>query len=267
MKETIKYFSAQEKESPINVSMTGISICDKEQHCIRTRPNITIIEYVFKGEGTLFVNNKKMEVKTDDVYILPARVSHEYYANAQNPWAKYFINLSGNLAQSLLVDFSINNQFVFSAPSLKPFFKEIIQISFSDMTETEKQTKIVSLYFEILLRLYKLNKTAKNSSEAVLLKNYLDENSNRIISNTELANHIYRSPDYCLKLFKRQFGTTPYDYQINNKIDIACSLLQHTKMSVFEISEFIGYQNPQYFTNMFKSKMGITPTQYRKGFN
>ena len=90
---------------------------------------------------------------------------------------KYFMNLSGNLAQSLLVDFSINNQFVFSAPSLKPHFKKIIQISFSDMSETEKQTEIVSLYFEILLRLYKLNKATKNSSEAVLLKNYLDENN------------------------------------------------------------------------------------------
>lgn len=267
MKETIKYFSVQEKESPINVSMTGISICDKDHYCLRNKPNVTIIEYVFKGEGTLCIDNKKIDVKTDDIYILPARISHEYYANPQNPWAKYFMNLSGNLAQSLLVDFSLNNKFVFSAPSLKPFFKKIMKISFSDMPESEKQPKIASLYFEILLRLYMLNKVAKKSSEAVLLKNYLDDNSNRIISNTELAHHIYRSPDYCLKLFKRQFGTTPYDYQINNKINIACSLLQHTKMSIFEIAEFIGYQNPQYFTNMFKSKMGITPTQYRKEFN
>ena len=93
------------------------------------------------------------------------------------------------------------------------------------------------------------------------------ENSNRIINNVELANHIYRSPDYCLKLFKREFGTTPYDYQINNKIRIACSLLQHTKKSVQEIAEFIGYQNPHYFTSMFKAKKGMTPTQYRQKFN
>jgi octaprenyl-diphosphate synthase len=72
----------------------------------------------------------------------------------------------------------------------------------------------------------------------------------------------------------RKFGTSAgiafqikddiFDYQINNKIQIACSLLTHTKKSISEISEFIGYQNPHYFTSMFKTKVGITPTQYRK---
>ena len=74
------------------------------------------------------------------------------------------------------------------------------------------------------------------------------------------------SPDYCLKLFKREFGTTPYEYQINNKMMIASSFLEHTKMSISEISEYIGYQNPHYFTSMFKLRVGITPTQYRKKF-
>ena len=113
MKETIKYLSIQEKEAPINVLMTGVSICDKNHHYVRNKPSIIIIEYVFKGEGTLLIDDKKINVKTDDVYILPAKVSHEYYAHPQNPWSKYFMNLSGTLSQSLLVDFSLNNQYVF----------------------------------------------------------------------------------------------------------------------------------------------------------
>lgn len=267
MKETIKYFSATEKESPLKVLMTGISICDRDHSYVRNKPNITIIEYVFRGEGTIFINDKKIHVNTDDIYILPAKVSHEYHSDIDNPWSKYFMNLSGNLAHSLLMDFSLNNQFVFSAPSLKPLFKKIMKLSFSDIPEADKQAKIISVYFEILHRLYVLNKVAKKSSEAVMMKNYLDENSNRIINNTELANYIYRSPDYCLKLFKNEFGTTPYDYQINNKIDIACSLLQHTKKPISEIAEFVGYQNPHYFTSMFKHRVGVTPTQYRKKLN
>lgn len=267
MKETIKYLSVQEKESPINVLMTGVSICDKDHRCVRNKPGITIIEYIFNGEGTLLIDNKKFDVKTDDIYILPAKLSHEYYANPQNPWSKYFMNLSGSLPQSLLVDFSLNNQYVFSAPQLKRHFKKIIKISFADIPETDKQSKLTSLYFEILQRLHVLNNVSMKNSEAVLLKNYLDENSHRIINNAELANIIYRSQDYCLKLFKHEFGTTPYDYQINNKMDIARSLLQHTKKSISEISEFIGYQNPHYFASMFKSKVGVTPSQYRKKFN
>ena len=264
MKETIKYFSAQEKESPIEVQMTGVSICDKSQRCLRTNPGITIIEYVFMGEGTLLFKGKTYKVKTDDVYVLPAGVSHEYYANPKNPWAKIFMNLSGSLARLLLVGFSLNDKPVIKAPSLKKHFKRIIKTSFADMPEIEKRNILINTYFEILHSLYQLNKESNVSTEAILLKNFLDENVNRIISNTELANTIYRSNDYCVKLFKKEFGTTPYDYQINNKINIARSLLQHTKMSISEIAEFVGYQNPQYFTSMFKTKLGITPTQYRK---
>ena len=244
--------------------MTGISICDKDHILSRTNPKITIIEYIFMGEGTLEIDNKTFEVKTDDIYILPQGINHKYYTNPEKPWAKYFMNLSGNLAQSLLVKFSLNDQFVFPGASLKHLFKKIIKISFDDIPEIEKQAKIASLYFEILHRLYFLNKESEKNSEAVLIKNYLDENSNRIVSNTELAKHIYRSPDYCLKLFKSEFGTTPYDYQMNNKISIATSLLQHTKKSITEIAEFVGYSNPHYFASMFKSKVGITPSQYRK---
>lgn len=266
MKETIKYISVRDKELPINVLMTGVSICDENHNCVRKNPDITIIEYVFKGEGTILINNKEIDVKADDIYILPAGISHEYYANPKNPWAKYFMNLSGSLAQSLLVNFSLNNQVVFSAPSLKNLFKEIMKVSFSNIPEVEKQSKLTSLYFEILHRLYAVNKDAKKNSEAVLLKNYLEENSNRIVPNKELAKQIYRSSDYCLKLFKREFGTTPYEYQMNNKIIIASSFLQHTKMSISEIAEYIGYQNPHYFTSMFKLRVGVTPTQYRKKF-
>lgn len=267
MKETIKYLSGQEKKSPINVLMAGVSICDKEQVYARNNPRVTIIEYVFRGEGTLNIDGRKLDIKTDDIYILPAKISHEYIADSNNPWAKYFINLAGNLANSLLVDFSLNNKYVFSAPSLKPLFKEIMKVSFSDIPEVDKQSRVISLYFEILYKLSVLNKEAGKSNEAVLMKKYLDENRDRLVTNGELANHIYRSPDYSLKLFKREYGTTPYDYQINNKLNVAASLLQNTKKSVSEISEFVGYQNPHYFTSLFKAKMGMTPTQYRKKFN
>ncbi len=264
MRETVKHFFVQEKGSPISVETAGISICDSNQYHARIKPNIVIIEYAFRGSGILLIEGKKYYVKTDDIYILPAGVSHEYISDADDPWGKFFMNLSGSLAQSLLVSFGLNNQFVFTAPALKEQFKEIIKTSFSDIPEAIKQPKLTSLYVEILYRLNQLNKESKKSSEAISLKNYLDENYNHIINSKELANQIYRSSDYCLKLFKREFGKTPYDYQIENKIRIACSLLQNTRKSVAEIAEFIGYDNPHYFASMFKTKVGITPSEYRK---
>ena len=266
MKETVKHFLLDSKDLPISILTTGISIWDKNQFFERENPRFTIIEYVFEGRGTLIIDGKEIDVETDQIYILPAGVYHKYCSDAHGPWAKFFMNLSGSLAKSLLVNYNLNKQYVFTAPTLKGLFEKMIQITFDDMPEPVKQAKLVSLYVEILHRLNQLNVESQKSSEAVLLKNYLDENYSRVISNSELANHIYRSTDYCLKLFKREFGTTPYDYQISNKIRIASSLLERTKKSVSEIAEIIGYQNPHYFTSMFKAKVGMTPTAYRNKF-
>ncbi len=266
MRDTVKHFLIPEKGAPINVETAGVSICDSGESYERSNPNIVIIEYVFSGEGTLLVDGKKFQVKTDDIYLLPAGISHEYYADQKNPWAKYFMNVTGNLAQSLLVSFALNNQYVITAPSLKQQFKEVMKTAFAGMPEAIKQSKLTALYVEILFRLRQLSTESQSSSEAVIIKNYLDENYNRIISNKELASQIYRSTDYCLKLFKREFGKTPYDYQMGNKTRIACSLLQHTKKAISEIAEFVGYDNPHYFASMFKSRMGVTPSEYRKKF-
>lgn len=266
MRDTVKHFLIPEKGTPINVETAGISICESGASYERHNPNIVIIEYVFMGEGELHIDGKKIPVKTDDIYILPAGVYHEYRADTKNPWAKYFINVTGNLAQSLLVGFALNNKYVVTAPALKQQFKEIMKTAFASMPEAIKQSKLTALYVEILYRLRQLSAESQNSSEAVIIKNYLDENYNRVISNKELANQIYRSPDYCLKLFKREFGKTPYEYQMGNKTRIACSLLQHTKKAISEIAEFIGYDNPHYFASMFKTRMGVTPSEYRKKF-
>lgn len=267
MKETVKHFFVQEKGSPIGVETAGVSICETRQIHSRIKPTIVIIEYVFKGSGQLLIDGKKYDVKTDDIYILPSGVSHEYSSNENDPWGKFFMNLSGSLAQSLLVSFGLNNQYVFTAPSLKELFKKIIKTSFEDTPEAVKQSKLIGIYVEILHRLNQLNKDSEKSTEAILLKNYLDENYSTIISNKELANQIYRSTDYCLKLFKKEFGKTPYDYQIENKIRITCSLLQNTRKAISEIAEFVGYDNPHYFASMFKTKLGLTPSEYRKKYN
>ena len=266
MKETVKHFFIESKSLPISVSTTGISVWDKDQCYERKKPEFTIIEYVFGGEGTIVVDGKKIEVKADQIYILPAGISHKYYTNSKNTWSKMFMNMSGNLAHSLLGNYNLNKQYVFTAPALKPLFEDVMQTSFANIPEAIKQAKLVSIYVEILHRLSQLNVESHRSSEAISLKNYLDENYSRVISNSELANQIYRSTDFCLKLFKREFGTTPYDYQISNKIRIASSLLQNTRKSIAEISEIIGYQNPHYFTSMFKARTGMTPTAYRNQF-
>ena len=147
---------------------------------------------------------------------------------------------------------------------MKPTFEKIVSVICSEMTDYEMQTVLQGIFVEILSKLSYASTRTVYSAEACKLKNYLDENSHRIVSAEELSRTIFRSPDYCQKLFNREFNITPYAYQIEKKMQKAKFLLADTNLSIGEIAEKIGYNDIHYFSNLFQMKCGLRPSNYRK---
>ena len=135
----------------------------------------------------------------------------------------------------------------------------------SSRSGEEIQSALQGIFVEILSGLSRCHSESKYSSEVLVLKRFLDDNTDRIISSRELSALIFRSPDYCQKLFLKELGTTPYEYQLKNKINIAKTYLANTNMSIGQISEALGYSDQHHFSNLFKSKCGISPFAWRKG--
>ena len=72
------------------------------------------------------------------------------------------------------------------------------------------------------------------------------------------------SESQTIRLFKKNFGTTPYTYVLNKKINFAKKLLIDTNLSVKEISTKLCFSDEYYFSNIFKEKVGCSPSQYRR---
>ena len=63
-------------------------------------------------------------------------------------------------------------------------------------------------------------------------------------------------------MFKEQTGITPVEYRLYAKIKKASYLLESTDMTVYEISEQLGFFDAAYFCKMFKKYKGMTPKQF-----
>lgn len=68
------------------------------------------------------------------------------------------------------------------------------------------------------------------------------------------------------KKFKEVMGVTVMEYVQNFKLQIACSLLRKTYLSVNEIMMRAGYRDDAHFLRSFKKYAGCTPTEYRNSF-
>lgn len=265
MNEIRKVFPSSGDGAPIHVSMAGITYPDTTYHIRRPRSFVSVIEYIIDGEGYVMLEGEPHHVKQDMIYFLPAGMDHEYFPDKENPFTKIFMNIDDSpLAAHLTSAFGLSDKHLFDGTGLKELFERVLVTIHSELTDDAMQSVFHGIFTEILSRLQKDEKLAVHSDEAIRLKRYLDSNTGRIVSGKELASVIFRSPDYCLKLFSREFGTTPHAYQLEQKMQVARTLLTDTGMSVEEIAESLGYSDMHYFSNLFKEKCGIRPLAYRK---
>ena len=265
MREDIEYFAASGENLPFAIELAGISYCDGSYRITRSQSPITVIEYVISGEGIIEIDGQTYRPSAGDVYILRRGTRHTYYSDAKNPWVKMFFNLAGDFAPASLQAYLPDAPVVIRNPSVKGQFETML--GYTRMRERLEDTEIFrlcALEFHRLLMMLSSPLPPAQKDESEKVRDYIDKNSRRIISNDELAGLIYRSQDYMIKRFRTAYGVTPYDYQLNRKMENAKRLLSETRLSVKEIASMLGYNDAMYFSNIFKKKCGRSPLQFRK---
>lgn len=263
LREDLKVLAADEN-MPLTIVLAGFTYPSPGYIITRQSAPIFVIEYVTGGVGYVDLDGEIHKICKDTVYILKEGERHRYYADENDPFSKIFMNFSGSMAEKLLSSYKISDKYFFSGNGLLPIFERILEVIRSDASEQEMQASLQGILVEILSRLSQSESEARHSPEALKLKAYLDSADSRIVSAGEMAKYIFRSPDYCLKLFKREFGITPYAYQVKRKMEIAKSLLTDTAMTVGEIAVSLGYSDVHYFSNLFYAKCKCRPFAYRK---
>ncbi|MBQ7822153.1 MAG: helix-turn-helix transcriptional regulator [Clostridia bacterium] len=264
MEELLHYFPPNIIHTLFYISLAGVTYPNPHYRIDQKFRNISVLEYVTSGKGYVLANGMIHEVGPDTIYFLRKGESHLYFSDTKDPFTKIFLNISGALSNLLSSMYNLEGVYFFNCTELRTTFEKIPEILHYDVNEIEKQIALQGVLVEILARLSYEN--AKNSydSEANQLKSYIDSHPERLVSNSELASIIYRSPDYCQKLFRREFFDTPYAYQLKQKMIKAKYLLSNTQMPIGEIGKMLGYEDAQYFSNLFQSKCGCRPSAYRK---
>lgn len=103
----------------------------------------------------------------------------------------------------------------------------------------------------------------ENSYKIEKAVQYIEQNFDKDISNSDLAAAAGYHPYHLNRLMKSACGMTLHQYILNTRLEKSKYLLLNTNMSVAEISEKCGFKNSYHFSNTFKSKTGLTPTRFR----
>lgn len=93
---------------------------------------------------------------------------------------------------------------------------------------------------------------------------YIHKNYTNPVTLSELAAHVFVSPEYLCRIFSQMSDAPPFEYLNRYRIMQSAKLLLRDNTPVSEISSACGFNSSSYFNKLFMRFVGCTPTAYRK---
>jgi AraC-like DNA-binding protein len=95
------------------------------------------------------------------------------------------------------------------------------------------------------------------------IREYLHEEDGPALDLDTLAEHVGMTRFKVLRVFKKQFGVTPHEYQICSRIWRARDLLRQGETPA-RVAACCGFADQSHFIRHFKRRLGVTPGQYAR---
>jgi AraC family transcriptional regulator of arabinose operon len=252
---------------PIHLSMAGVNYCHTDYMNIRELSRITVIGYVLQGEGNVRVNSTTFRPKQGDVFILPRGTRHQVFADSDQDsyWTYIWFNMGGN-SLMWLESFGLQTTHHITDTEVEPLFREGLAAAEQMEDRDNLQLTLLSISTKILAHLAGTMERRKNklSTELQTMLHYLNQLDAEKFHSNHMSRHFAMSFKQINRLFKKEIGTTVYDYFLTQKINTAKMLLRDSAMAVSQISFRLGYSDPHYFSNIFRKKTGHSPSAYRQ---
>ena len=149
-------------------------------------------------------------------------------------------------------------------------------LSISTENNAAKDVLVDFTLKELLIRLMQtqarkliLDNYHKNTStnRFAFVVEYIKSHIHEDITIDKLSNLCYMSKPNFFRCFKREFGISPVDFVIQERIKAAKKLLKDMNVTISQACYSVGINNLSYFFKLFKRIEGITPNEFRKSLN
>ena len=280
-----KIFINEAENVSLRSDKRGVA-CDEHKH------DFFEFVYITRGSGRHFIDRIEYNVKHGDLLFINRNQTHSFDASEGVEFINILINpefISNELmdTDSLVTLFSHSTFEEFE--SIDSFFSQCVRFVGKERDEidvliemlqreyTEKSIGYKSILhggirilFSRMLRSLqnKDSASAKNTGDLIEeIKNYIDENFDKKITLSEIAEKGFYNPIYFGNLLKKHFGKSFSTYVKEKRIGRAIELLRDTDKSIDEVMSLVGYSDKKLFYSHFKELSGKTPGAERTAGN
>lgn len=249
--------------APFQNAVVGITYPFPDYRIVRSaQSKTTVFEYVLEGEGDIYANGEQHHVTAGQAYLLRAHEAHSYHASKEAPWKKLWINYTAEYISPYLDAMGLATG-VYACPEAKKYFERASLAASSDAPQEEVCREVSEAVHALIFALGGAHRAKKTEEDGERIRRALDSAVYTKLSLDELSRQLHISKSNIIRIFKKSFGTTPYEYLLGEKIEAAKLLLTSTRLSVGEIAERLCIFDAHYFSTLFCARVGVRPRDYR----
>lgn len=237
------------------------------------------LTYCIKGSYSLNIDKKTYTMQEGEFSIVNPLHSHEIPNETVAPDTQCLVIIAGPVMLGnffkILASKTITNPVFRLDPDKHKDFLNLLNETCNYRKKTTEISalsikgnvyKIFAYIYEHFLTEDAYNKLSSNIA-ATNIQNVLDyihENYAEKITIKDIASICgYSETNFCNN-FKKITGRT-FHYTLNRfRIEVACTLLRVTNLSIEEIASSTGFDEPKSFCRTFKAIIGVSPSAYKK---
>ncbi len=247
------------------LAMGGRERCNPDYHLVRSAFPYYVVEYVESGGGILRLDGAVHALRSGSVFAYGPRTRYEIRTDPANPMVKYFVALGGRGVARRLAECGLP---LGSAVQLSAH-AEVTSVLEDLVREGQRSGTLAARICATLLELLwlKIEDTASLSSHArepardgfLRCKALIDAQAERLGTLAEIARTAGVETSSVCRWFRRYQGTSPYQYLMRRKMNIAAEYLIETGGLVKDAAQRVGFTDPYHFSRAFKSIHGVSP--------
>ena len=260
-------------EIPIYVQEVGDFRARRNYYTSRQGFDSFLIKITTGGAGRLKYDNRTWNVPANHFFFIDCSRKQNYrtdpeegywnvlwvhfYGSAARYYYRKFLQINNDCPVGKLRENTLSRWILRSILSMDPAESSLFE------WRLRASTYMMQLLAEIMLSTIEML-SVENAPKYVLdIHEYLQEHYTEKLTLDALGKKFALNPGYLQKQYKRYFGRSPIECQLDLRHSRAKELMRTTHKSIGEISTELGFESPSYFARQFKQLEGITPQEFR----
>ena len=233
-----------------------------DMHCFRGVHNMYVFHYISRGSGWLEAGGREYKLKKGCVFLIHPNEPVYYHPDPDDPYSYKWVDFTGGLVKTLLntTSFGDGEYVTPPLPELEADFDRLIS---KKEPLLSCNPLLLELFSHLIAAFPAKRQLPLQQNLALTAREYIFANLNKpTLRVQDAADHIGVSRSCLYRMFVKQFGISPMQLIIDERVNNAKRLLESGEL-VKNTAVSCGFEDPLYFSLAFKRRCGMSPESYR----